>query len=125
VLHARSAVLLEVGQDLRLALAADGRLVDGQQHRLAVGRQHHRIEARVDRADVLRGELGELVEAGHAHDVVDRFKQVGHVADDMIDALDAVSGLVFAHACLVARQEGQRVERVARDEAQHRVAIGV
>lgn len=39
------AVLLEVRLDLGLALGPEGRLVDGEQHRLGVGGQHHGVEA--------------------------------------------------------------------------------
>mmetsp|Transcript_7825 Transcript_7825/g.20016 ORF Transcript_7825/g.20016 Transcript_7825/m.20016 type:complete len:246 (+) Transcript_7825:828-1565(+) len=67
-------------------------LVDRQQHGLAVGREHDRVEARVDGADVLGGELGELVEPGHARDAPPRLDERGHVAHDVVDAHERWSG---------------------------------
>ena len=55
-------VLLEVGLDLRLALGAEGGLIDGQQDHLAVVGQHAAVEAAVHGADILSGELSKLVE---------------------------------------------------------------
>lgn len=63
VLHARAAVVVEVRLDLRFALGAGGGLVDGQQHKLAVVREHHAVQPRVHRAHVLARELRKLVHA--------------------------------------------------------------
>mmetsp|Transcript_37167 Transcript_37167/g.119458 ORF Transcript_37167/g.119458 Transcript_37167/m.119458 type:complete len:213 (-) Transcript_37167:750-1388(-) len=64
VLNSGATMLVEVRLDLRLALASGGRLVDGEQHGFVVRGEHHRVEPRVNRADVLRGELCKLVESG-------------------------------------------------------------
>lgn len=40
--------------------------------------------------DIIGGELGELVEAGGTRQVVDGFEQVGHIAHNVVDALNAI-----------------------------------
>ena len=56
-------VLLEIGLYLGLPLGAVGGLVDGQQDRLFIIRQHHAVQSAVHRAHILRCELGKLMEA--------------------------------------------------------------
>mmetsp|Transcript_12638 Transcript_12638/g.53150 ORF Transcript_12638/g.53150 Transcript_12638/m.53150 type:complete len:510 (-) Transcript_12638:66-1595(-) len=130
VLQARAVVLLEVGLNLRLAAGAECGLVDGKQHHLLVVREHHRVEAAVHGADVLRGELGELMEAGEARHVVDDLQEVGHVADGVVEAPDAERVLLAARVAalparraLVARQERALEALLQLHVPQHDLAV--
>lgn len=94
VLETRSNVLLQVSLDLTLSLGAESRLVHWDQNHFVVAGQHHTVETRVDRADIFGRKLRELVETGETHDVLHRFDQFRHVADTVVETLDANAELL-------------------------------
>ena len=56
-------ILFEIGLYLGLSLCAVSGLVDRQQDRLFVIRQHHAVQSAVHRTHILGSELSELMEA--------------------------------------------------------------
>mmetsp|Transcript_3937 Transcript_3937/g.11405 ORF Transcript_3937/g.11405 Transcript_3937/m.11405 type:complete len:310 (+) Transcript_3937:135-1064(+) len=128
VLHPRTAMLLEVGLDLGLALAPRCGLVHREQHELVVAREDHGVEARVDGAHVCRGELCKFVKAGGSHDVVYGWQKFTHVAHDVVDAVKAVAGNALRLARCVPGEEargGVKHFRTSRHEAQDRIPVRV
>mmetsp|Transcript_21487 Transcript_21487/g.46227 ORF Transcript_21487/g.46227 Transcript_21487/m.46227 type:complete len:370 (-) Transcript_21487:350-1459(-) len=125
VLHSGAVVLLEVGEDLRLAPRAVRWLVERQQHALVVGCEDHGVEPRVDGAHVVSSELSELVEATQVLHVVDHLEQLRHVADHVVETSDAQAARRGRRARRVPGQEGQRaiVKCVAGDETQYGIAV--
>eukprot|EP00128_Syssomonas_multiformis_P002377 Colp12_sorted_trinity150504_noHs@8110 len=124
VLHALALVLLEVCLDLGLALGAEGGLVHGEQDHLVVVGEHGAVEAAVHGADILRSELGKVVESSHVLDVGEGGLEVVYVADNVVHSVDAVLAQLGAgsHDILEVRQEGA-LEVRGVDEAQGHVAV--
>mmetsp|Transcript_533 Transcript_533/g.1099 ORF Transcript_533/g.1099 Transcript_533/m.1099 type:complete len:271 (-) Transcript_533:533-1345(-) len=90
VLHPLALVLLEVSLNLGLALGAVGGLVYREKDHLVVVGEHYAVEAAVDCAHVLCGELGEVVETQHVLDVVLGGLQGPHIPHYVVEAIHSV-----------------------------------
>ena len=101
VLDAGAAVLLQVGLNLRLSAGAEGGLVHGQKHSLVIAGKNHGVQAAVNSANVLGGELTELMEPGEAGQVVHRGEQVGHVAHAVINVAQTVADVGGGHGIII------------------------